>query len=104
MSMTVAEENVNLSAMLVRRLSSGYRKCHVQLPVLIEIPKGDVAFYVSRPHLHGLRQSKNTPAVAKERGNVVAGSIAWERSRHDNVRDTIVVQVANLTTRWQITD
>ena len=51
-----------------------------------------------------LRQSKNTPAIAKVGGNEVAGSIVWERSRHDNVRMTVVVKVANLITRWEIID
>src|SRR5437762_8975008 len=90
--------------MLVRYLTSGLRECHVQVPVFIEITEGDVAFQVSLAHLHDPRQSKDTPAVAKERVNVVAGSIPRERSRDDKVRDTVIVQVANLNTGWQITN
>jgi len=44
MAMTIAKEQENRSAKLVPYLSSGLRECHVQVSVLIEIPKGDVAF------------------------------------------------------------
>src|ERR1700745_12371 len=104
MSMAVAEENVELGAVVPMYLTSCLRICHIEVPVLIEITKGDVAFQVSLPQFQRLHQGKNTPAIAKVCGNVVAGGVAGKCSRHDKVRDTIIVKVANFFTRRLILD
>jgi len=43
-SVTVAEEKVNVSAMFAMNLLPGHRKCRVQVPVFIEIADRNVAF------------------------------------------------------------